>query len=246
MSNFSNRQFHFSLVPTIAYILFMLLLLSLGQWQLERAQLKQNLFDNFSANDSSISTLPEALNSDNPRYKRVQVTGRFLNSQHYLLDNMVNSESVPGRHVYTPMQLENGQTILVNRGWIARRSEAEPRDSLLIFLAAPLKTTTITGRLDTLRQPGLVLDTQIPDGDYPKTVQFPNFDQLEQDLQFKLAPYQLLLDASEGNKGGFLREWKPHEMGPERHLGYAFQWFALALTLTIIYLVLSFRKKVEP
>jgi len=40
--------------------------------------------------------------------------------------------------------------------------------------------------------------------------------------------------------GGFKRDWRPATIKPVRHIGYAVQWFALALTVVIIYLVLSF------
>jgi cytochrome oxidase assembly protein ShyY1 len=33
------------------------------------------------------------------------------------------------------------------------------------------------------------------------------------------------------------------EFGPERHLGYAVQWFALALTLVVIWIVVNWRKR---
>jgi len=53
-------------------------------------------------------------------------------------------------------------------------------------------------------------------------------------------PGVLLLDAAEPD--GYLRDWRASDFGPERHLGYAFQWFALAVTLVILYLAWSFRK----
>jgi len=202
MSVSSRRQFKFALIPSIAYILFMVLLLSLGRWQLERADEKQALFDAFKSASTEAISLSDALDLAQPRYQHVQLTGQFKPKYQYLLDNMVNAESVPGSQVYTPFQVENGSWVLVNRGWI----------------------------LDTLRQPGLVLEAQIPDGEYPKTVQFPTFEQLGADLGQELVPYQLLLNAAEvdinvtdgKNDIGFLREWKPHEMGPESHLGYLF------------------------
>ena len=41
---------------------------------------------------------------------------------------------------------------------------------------------------------------------------------------------------------GYVRQWKPAVMGPNRHLGYAIQWFAFAATAFLIYLVLTLRK----
>ncbi|MGD2032747.1 MAG: SURF1 family protein, partial [Gammaproteobacteria bacterium] len=50
----------------------------------------------------------------------------------------------------------------------------------------------------------------------------------------------VLLDASA--EDGYLRNWAPTEFGPERHYGYALQWFALAATLVIIYVVLNVKR----
>jgi cytochrome oxidase assembly protein ShyY1 len=49
-----------------------------------------------------------------------------------------------------------------------------------------------------------------------------------------LLRYALVLD--EGQAGGLQYDWSPiPPMGPEKHLGYAIQWFGLAVALLIIY-----------
>jgi len=222
-----------------------MLLLSMGFWQLERSAQKKVLFEQFNSNSEQIISLAEALERQSSLYTQVEISGQFLQDIHYLLDNMVNSESIPGRHVVSLFQTIDNELILINRGWIALRSVNEPQSSLVRFLQTPENQIQLSGRLDNLRQPGLSLSTEIPQTDYPKTVQFPTFEQFESDLGKKLVHYQLLLNPDNDQKAynfAYLREWQPREMGPERHLAYAFQWFALALTLCIIYLLLSFRK----
>jgi surfeit locus 1 family protein len=52
----------------------------------------------------------------------------------------------------------------------------------------------------------------------------------------------LLLDASQAD--GYERVWEAHlGFSPERHVGYAVQWFALALAAVILFVVTSFRTK---
>jgi surfeit locus 1 family protein len=34
-----------------------------------------------------------------------------------------------------------------------------------------------------------------------------------------------------------VRDWRPAVMRPEQHLAYAFQWFALAITVLVIFVV---------
>jgi cytochrome oxidase assembly protein ShyY1 len=56
-----------------------------------------------------------------------------------------------------------------------------------------------------------------------------------------LYPYALVLD--EGQPGLFQRDWQPGvTMTPEKHLGYAVQWFGLAVALLIIYVGVNTRR----
>ena len=71
-------------------------------------------------------------------------------------------------------------------------------------------------------------------------VQFPSRDELEKALGLDLVPGLVLLDADQPD--GFRRNWRPSDFGPERHIGYAVQWFALAITLVVLFLAWSFRK----
>jgi surfeit locus 1 family protein len=50
----------------------------------------------------------------------------------------------------------------------------------------------------------------------------------------------VLLDASEPE--GFVRNWQAPGFPPVRHIAYAVQWFALALTLAVIYVVVNLRR----
>jgi surfeit locus 1 family protein len=40
---------------------------------------------------------------------------------------------------------------------------------------------------------------------------------------------------------GFVRDWRPAGVSPQKHVGYAVQWFSFAGTLLLLYLVLNFR-----
>lgn len=242
LKRLSGRKFQPSLWPTLAYIVFMLLLLSLGNWQLERANEKGALFTAFKSGDTAAMRLENALEKAQPRYQRVQLTGHFVSDKQYLLDNIVHRGQV-GLSVLTPFKTDAGQTIIVNRGWIPLSEKHGPVVELANLLEYSAVKVSLSGRLDKMLRPGLLLETEIPDTVYPKTVQFPTFEQLSADLDTRLVAWQLLMDAQQpdSNVTGYVREWTPNEMGPERHIGYAVQWFALALTLTIIYLVLNFR-----
>jgi len=53
-------------------------------------------------------------------------------------------------------------------------------------------------------------------------------------------PVILLLDSEQ--QDGYVRDWNTLPFGPERNVGYAVQWFGLAVALLIIYLVVNTRK----
>lgn len=64
---------------------------------------------------------------------------------------------------------------------------------------------------------------------------------LAQARQLQLAPLSLVLGA--GQAGSLQYDWAPVEtISPEKHLGYAVQWFALAVALVIIYLGVNTRR----
>ena len=128
--------------------------------------------------------------------------------------------------------------MLVNRGW---PPWGETRRSLP---SVPVggEPRAIVGRIDELPRPGIWLKAPPATG-WPRLVQYPSMEELAAALGRKLAPRQVLLDP--GVPDGYVREWAVPGTTPDRHLGYAMQWFAFAAVAAAIWLVLSFRKPGE-
>ena len=55
-------------------------------------------------------------------------------------------------------------------------------------------------------------------------------------------PEPLLLLADD-QPDGYLRDWRPAATGVDRNMGYALQWFAMAATLLVIYVVVNLKKE---
>jgi len=230
-----RRRFRPGLAAILFTAFFLPLLLMLGTWQLNRAAEKQALFDDFAAGGEAVAAGedPDRLGGLR-RYTPLKATGSYMPQRQFLLDNMVR-DGQSGYRVLTPLRIGEDTALLVDRGWVARDFS---RDALPeIDVAA--RTRTVSGKLDRLPRPGIALETELAPG-WPKVVQFPTLDELSEALGIGLAPGLLLLDASEPD--GFRRDWRPSDFGPERHIGYAVQWFALALTLVILFLAWSYRK----
>lgn len=234
-----QRHFHPGFWPTLAFLVLLPGLVGLGIWQLGRAEEKRVLFAQFAANaDNARPPLTAIPDRDDARYRPVRLRGRYLAERQFLLDNRVERGRA-GYAVLTPFRLESGNVVLVNRGWVPLPGRGREH---LPDIAVDTELRVIRGRLDHLPRPGFDLGGgNAPTEAWPRVVQFPSREELSAALRVPLPPYIVLLDA--GEPQGYLRNWRPAEFGPERHLAYAFQWFALALTLTVIYIAVNLRKR---
>jgi surfeit locus 1 family protein len=211
----------------------------LGSWQLGRAEQKEELLAQYEAGQQT----QVAISSENAgrlkRYHRVSVAGRYDPAHQILLDNMPSHAGRPGFRVLTPMQSSAGW-LLVDRGWLplgATRAE-------LPNVAVPADDRNITGTMDSLPRAGITLESApvAAETPWPRVLSFPTQADLEQQLGHKLIPGVLLLDPSQPD--GYERVWEAHlGFKPERHIGYAVQWFALAAAAVIIFILMGFRTK---
>jgi surfeit locus 1 family protein len=207
----------------------------LGSWQLGRAEEKRAMARSFTAGGPALAWA--RLTADAPRYQRVELRGFYDAEHQFLLDNM-SHDSVAGLQVLTPLLLDDGSAVLVNRGWVPWG----PTREVLPEVAVDGEPRTIVGRLDDLPKPGIWLKAP-PAAGWPRLVQYPHMDELATDLGRELAPRQVLLDPAVPD--GYVRDWVVPGTTSDRHLGYAVQWFAFAAVAAAIWLVLSFRKPGE-
>jgi surfeit locus 1 family protein len=226
----------FSVVLTV---LGMALFIRLGFWQLDRAEQKQALLAQYEVGQrSQVEITPQ--NADSlSRYQRVRVSGHFDASHQILLDNMPSHTGRPGYRVLTPLQSSAGW-LLVDRGWLPLGGTR----AMLPDVSIGDAERTLTGTMDALPRAGLQLPDTTFDASapWPRVLSFPALSALEQQLGRKLIPGVLLLDASQPD--GYERVWEAHlGFKPERHIGYAVQWFALAGAAAIIFLLMGFRTK---
>ncbi len=223
----------FKLIPTLIYVCVFSLLVGLGLWQLDRSKQKQALLDlqkqSATAEPLHLSvTMAEEL----PRYRQVEVSGRYDVSHQFLIDNQI-SDGKAGYYVLTPLVL-TGESIavLVNRGWIPLSQGR----SVIPDLPIQNPQAAVTGRINSFPSVGIKLaGAEIPTEGWPSVVQVVDSHVLAKKLGYTVFQFQIELD--KGLPDGFKREWRaPTIMPPEQHTAYAMQWFALALTLTILFI----------
>jgi surfeit locus 1 family protein len=233
-----NRTFEPRLFTTLLAIALIAMLVSLGRWQLHRAAEKRALFDSFAT--PSVAPRPIGLRSAQvPRYSRVQAVGAYDERRQILIDNMVEGTRA-GYFVITPFALQSGGWVLVNRGWVPLGQSRAARPAIPVGG----NVRTIRGRADNLPSPGIKMGVPAPLAPpYPVVAAYPTREEVARLLkESNWASVDLiLLDESEPD--GYVRNWTPPGFPPMRHIGYAVQWFGLALTLAVIYVVTNFRRR---
>jgi surfeit locus 1 family protein len=233
--NRGRSRFDFRPLPTLAAVAAAVAFAWLGAWQLERAGVKRGLEADFAGSGPALEW--QRLPADAPRYQGVSVRGRYDPNHQFLLDNR-SHDSVAGVEVLTPLILEDGSTVIVNRGWLPFGATRQD----LPVITVDGESRTVVGRIDDLPRPGIWLQGPPATG-WPRLVHYPRMEELEAALGRALATRQVLLDPAVPD--GYVRAWAVPGTAPDRHLGYAVQWFAFAALAIAICFVLSFRKSGE-
>lgn len=228
-------------------LLLLPLLIGLGFWQLQRAEQKATLQE-LLIQQQDLPPLAWVAGASVPTdaseylYRRVTMQGQFNQRQIWLLENRIRHGRV-GYEVLTPFYLANGGAVLVNRGWIAGTGY---RDQLP--QVPPAQTQSISGNLVTPSKNSLLQQELVADA-WPQTVLQIDLEQMQALLATPLLPWVLQVDPEHAS--ALDAQWSNINMPASKHLGYAWQWFAMAVALVILTLfansnlgqVLSQRKK---
>jgi len=227
-----------SFAGTVVLFLLAAFFVNLGMWQSRRGGEKLELENQFQT--AEFLPLATALALDN-RFARIEVTGHYENKRHILLDNQV-WHGRAGVHVFSAFTTLEGDTILVNRGWLPLNAE---RNSLP-EIPTPEELSTVEGILNIAPQPGRILGPadKLSADQWPQLVTYLNIADISKALDTPMPERVLQLSASApaGFEG---RDWKPVFLSSDRHKAYAFQWYALALTSIVLWAFGGYRKTTD-
>ena len=223
---------------TALALIAVLLFAQLGRWQWHRAEEKRAVAAQFAAGAQDFSSeLGSRSTAGLANYTQVRVHGRYEPARQFLLDNMVQGGR-PGYEVLTPFRLDDGRLLLVNRGWVPLPQQR--RDVLPSIGVTDTGEVNIGGRIDTLPAAGIALGQAAPGAGpaWPKRTSYPTMAQLAAALGQQLESRQLLL--ASGEPQGYLRDWQDATgFPPERHIGYAVQWWGLGALCAFLYLFMN-------
>ncbi|MCF7980482.1 MAG: SURF1 family protein [Pseudomonadales bacterium] len=238
------------------YIFFMPVLLRFGFWQIERAEEKKQLEQDYNQRMlAQPISLQQAFALKDRAYVRVALTGTFDNQRLVLLDNKIFQGRV-GYEVITPFVLASPLTISVgeqalqtidflwvNRGWI---SLGENRKQLPKIPQVESPQRIIVG-IDIPAGEPFILADEPYQGVWPEVVQKVDVERMSEryreETSLHGAPFMVRL--AQSSPGALQMIWQPINMIPAKHLGYALQWFTMALALTLLYLYVTIKRRKE-
>ena len=212
---------------------------ALGFWQMGRAEQKHQLQTEYDrrSNDAQVGITRDMHRSDELRFYKVVARGYYEKDYQFLVDNRI-LHGRPGYHVITPLRIGNSQVrVLVNRGWVP----LGPNRERLPEVAPPPGLQEVAGIATVPTEHTFMLSEPEPltAGWQPLWQQL-DLKRFADYVPYRIQPVVILL-APESDAGGFTREWARLDAGIAIHQGYAFQWFALAAALVMIYIVVGLR-----
>jgi surfeit locus 1 family protein len=235
------RRFQPSLVPTIATLVVCPLLASLGFWQLDRAGEKRELAASFAAGQlRPVEPVNKQmlLKLDSLQWKPVAGTGKY-SPVLVLLDNRIR-DGVVGYEIISPLAIDDGTTVLIDRGWVPGGANRESLPSAeAINIVANYR-----GNLGPPPSTGIAINKHNVDvetlAEQVFRVQKIDFDVLAAKLKMPLIPSLLYLHNE--SRHGYKRDWATPGFKPEKHEAYATQWFIMAIIVAGLYIGLNFKE----
>ena len=217
---------------------------ALGNWQLQRGVQKERMLAHAASALRERQALPfSTAELRDPRgYDWVAGHARVQASPVLLLDNQRRGDQV-GVRVLGLLRPREGQPLLADFGWLPL-----PADRRLPALRLPEGELALAGLLAPPPGAGFPIGPAMTtpatplDGVSTMLLTRVDISLLAKELGTPLGPRVLRLDP--GLRVGYARDLEvlPNTLPPERHRGYALQWFGLAFATLCTALFMHFRQ----
>ncbi len=237
MTGTGRRRFRPRLWPSLTTALALAVLVAMGGWQLERLEWKRGLIAEMTQRMAgpAIALPPAPVDVAALRYRPIRIQGRFRHDRELYLEAR-SHQGRAGLHLVTPLALDDGRVVLVDRGWVPperRRPETRPEGQVAgpVSLTATLRTGGWKG-YDFLRPENDPAGNAWVWMDLPRMAESLRLGGLD-----GVASGYYLVAGAAANPGGLPIGRAPGVELVNNHLGYAITWYALALVLLVIYLL---------
>lgn len=226
-------------VPTVLAVFLIALFVWLGGWQSSRAVEKRALLSLYAERTQAppvpidfgvpdLSTLS---------FRHAEAFGRYDVGRQLLLDNQIR-DGRAGYQVLTPLVIPGrAEALLVDRGWVPQGATRQDLPDLRFDAGAGRVVGTLYVPLAEGYRMG---DLDAGQQGWPRVIQYLDFEAISSRLGYPVAPFVLRLDTDEPH--GYRRDWAPIALTPDRHVAYAVQWFAMALAILSLYVILNLKR----
>ena len=221
------------LIVIVAALAGVALTARMGFWQLDRAAQKLDLQQSLDTRSALPPLDSKSLARDHAgaltqQHRKASVSGRWLPDRTVYLDNRP-MEGKTGFIVVTPLALDGGPAVLVQRGWLQRNFADR---TALPQVATTTERVTVQGTV-ALHPPRLFEFSATASGPIRQNLDVPSF---ARESGLDLLPLVVVQqEGPDGPADGLLRRWPAPATDVQKHYGYAFQWFALAAVITVLY-----------
>ena len=223
---------------TLATALLLPTLLSLGFWQLDRAEEKAALIDRLEARRTIPAITPQSalrLPEEELADRQVVMDARFTPNRFVLLDNRLRGGKF-GYEVVAFAQVDQ-LAVALNLGWVRGDPSRQTRPDVVL----PNGVQTVSGRLYQPSGNAFMLGENRLPAEFPGVVQQLTLsawqDELQSRLEHPVFPLEIRVDEFESV--AFDATWAIVNQTPAKHQGYAVQWFTMAAALGLAFIFRS-------
>lgn len=232
----SSRRFRPNLWGSLLALLGVAAGIHLGIWQSGRAHEKLQVAESMvqRASAPAVRIGAERMNAAELEYRTVEARGRFDPRGLVLIDNQVRKGRV-GYEVIMPLQLAGSDMhVLVDRGWISGTGDR----SRLPEVKTPEGEIALVGIAVV---PGKrMYELSATDAIEGSVWQNLSIERYVERMRYEVQP--VLVRQTSDAADGLMRDWTVSNREINVHRSYAFQWFALAGLVFVVYLVMSFKR----
>ena len=222
-------------VLAIAAVAAIALFVTAGNWQRGRMNAKETERAALDAAKAQLpAPLPRADDWSAWRYRRVVATGTWRPDLQVLVDNRI-VDGRAGFGVVTPLALDDGRVVLVDRGWVA----AGAGETRVPPVAAPSGRAVVNGRVVLPPARYLELDKKGPEGNV-----WQNLDPRRIASSAGVAMLPIVVEQeTSAREDGLVRRWADPGAGATMHRIYMWQWYAFAALAAGLWLYFTFRRR---
>ena len=238
-----NYIFKFKLIPTLIFAITFCGFIVLGFWQIDRADQKNVLNSNYTDRQQEAIIVLDKNNVIDEKssllWRKVEFEGSFINKQNIILDNQIFNQ-IAGFNIITPFKIKGSDSlVLVNRGWHPNLKNRE----MLPIINEVSGERILQGHIASFPVSGIKLGKNNIETLNSQIFRFQRLDAAELNYFFsaKIMPYMIYLDPIIDKE--LYGNFKLPAPDSQKNYGYAFQWFAFAITLLIIFIRLSMKRK---